>query len=143
MIWNPIYNQQNQALERIQRSFIRSATYILDGTYPARDTPHVALIQSFDLQPLHQRRSIYAVLLLFKILNCYIDCPFLLCKVPFLVPRLSSRDNNTFYIRTPKSNSLVKSPLHFMLSSYNILESHIDLFFNNISDIKKCVSCFT
>lgn len=136
LVWNPIYNVHITSLEKIQRRFLKSAVYTLDGEYPPRGIAQEALLSRFQLTHLESRRCMQSIIFLYKLINNKLDCTSLLNLITYRVPRVSSRHNNVFYIPTARTNILIASPLYQMILNYSNLEDRIDIFFCNISQIK-------
>lgn len=140
IVWSPIYNNHIMDLEKIQRRFLKSSSFILDKLYPPRGFPHDLLLARFELVKLENRRAAQSVIFLFKLINNKIDCIGLSDKISYLVPRISSRHNNILYISTPRTNTLTASPLYRMNTNYSNVEDDLDIFFCNILQIRKCFS---
>lgn len=140
VVWSPTYNVHSLQLEKIQRRFLKSATYIIDGYYPQIGFPHEILLHRFNVCELDKRRVAASVIFLYKIVNNRLDCILLSNQIMYKVPRISSRNSNLFHLPTARTNILMSSPLYKMYINYTNLESQLDIFCTNPSQIKKI--CF-
>lgn len=139
IVWSPIYNFNILQLEKIQRRFLKSAVYTLNGVYPPRGFPQSELLEMFNLVSLSNRRTTYFIIFLFKIVNNCLDCISLSSKINYIVPRINARHNHVFAGRTPRTNILIASPLHQMYASYAKIEHMVDIFFCSETTIRKSV----
>lgn len=128
VVWSPIYGTHIAALEKVQRRFLKSASYILDHIYPPVGFSHSLLLSRFDVHELAIRRSAHQVIFLYKVLNNLLNCPDLLSNVNLRIPRLSARSSNVLCLPTPRTNVLMSSPLYQMISQYNNIETSYLLY---------------
>lgn len=139
LIWNPIYNVQSQSLERIQRKFMKYLAFKTDSIYPERGYPNNLLLARFDMQSLGSRRIIILLTFLYKLLNNLIDCPILLSKLNFKIPKLETRQNVLFYYPASHTNTLIKSPVYSMMELYNTFSEQCDIFNISLNNYIKIV----
>lgn len=139
LIWYPIYSTHIARLESVQRRFLKFMTFILDGVYPLQGFNHELLLARCEFVSLETRHTILCVKFLFNLLNNLIDCPELLERVTFLVPRLNSRHKLTFYCDAPNSNALVRSPILTMCNIYNKYSTDCDIFYDSFNILKTCI----
>jgi hypothetical protein len=85
-------------LQGVQRRFLKSAVFMLDGLYPPRGYPQELLLERLGLQSLSNRRLEHSVIFLYKLFHGSLHCPALLSRVNLRVPRSGSRSTNTFLI---------------------------------------------
>jgi ribonuclease P/MRP protein subunit RPP40 len=78
LVWSPIHNIYIAELERVQRRFLKSSIFMLDGLYPPRDFPQELLLDRLGLQSLSNRRLEHSVIFLYKLLHGSLHCPALL-----------------------------------------------------------------
>lgn len=128
VVWNPIYNVSIDTLENIQRKFLKTTVFILDGIYPPRGFPQELLLSRFKLPTLKLRRIFQAIYFLFKIVNNKVDCIGLTNLIQYRIPRLNARRNNIFHLPTPRTNLLTASPVFQMITSYQKIENSVDIF---------------
>lgn len=138
LVWSPAYNVHITALERVQRKFLKSLCFNIDGFYPPQGYPEDMLLDRFNMQSLHLRRAEHSVLLLFKIIHGIQDCPDILSNINFKVNRMNARNKNTFYTPTTRTNSASNSPLIRMLCSFGDVENELDIFNCTVRTIKQC-----
>lgn len=135
VVWSPFYRNSIQNIESVQRKCIKYMLFKSSGVYPERGTDHSVLLSAFDLQLLSERRKCTAVSVLYGVLRGTIDCPFLLDKITFLVPRHGNRHHNLFYNSVPNTNLLIKSPVYNMLNTFNSISHLCDINHDSLSKI--------
>ena len=111
VIWSPCNVGNTERIEGIQRRFLKFCYWKEHHSYPSRGADYEPLLREFELDSLEDRRRQIAQQFMCKILANKIDCPDLLGRLPFLVPHSGSRNCATFYVKTPKSSFLTKSPI--------------------------------
>lgn len=127
VIWNPCYNYQKNALEKIQRRFLKFLSFKIDGTYPVRDIDYSSLLERFNYNNLELRRNCAAIVFLYKVVRGEIDCPEILAQIKFLVPRLGTRQHVTFYCNNSRTNVQLKSPITNMCVNFNKISNSCDI----------------
>ena len=142
MVWYPIYNIHVNHLETLQRKYLKFMSYLIDGAYPPRGFDHTVLLARFNLTTLHTRRVVSVLRFLYNLVHFRIDCPYLLHKLNFLVPRLNSRNSNIFYCISKRTNVLVRSPVALMSDIANNINCVCDIYSNSIATISKAVVSF-
>jgi hypothetical protein len=80
------------------------------------------------LVSLQCRRNVADVKFLCKLIVGEVDCPELLEKISFRVPRLNWRDKSNFLLPLWKTNIIAGSPLIRMFDMGNSLAEEVDLF---------------
>lgn len=138
VIWCPIYTTYITLIERVQRRFFKSATFLLDGVYPARGTPHNQFLERFDMQSLVVRRTLHSVIFLFKLIHYRIKCESITAQIRYRVPRINSRHNSLFLLPQARTNLLLKSPLYQILNNYSNIEYTLDILSCSLNDVKNC-----
>lgn len=128
IVWNPIYNVSIDALENIQRRFVKYVFYKIEGFYPPRGYPQTALLDKSNLCSLDKRRAIHSIIFLCKVVNHNFDCSEFLNLIYLKTPRLNARKSNIFHLPTPHTNILEASPLHQMIINYTQIEESVDIF---------------
>lgn len=139
VVWSPIYDSNSLQLEKIQRRFLKSALYTLNGIYPPRGFPQNVLLEMFDLTSLSKRRICNSVIFLYKIVNNCLNCINLVSQINYKVPRIGARHNNLLALCTPRTNILIASPLYQMYVNYAKIENTIDIFFCSERAIRNSV----
>ena len=137
LIWSPAYAIHIINVENIQRRFVKYLCFIEDGIYPITGYPQNVMLQRFHMFNLENRRIIHSIIFLYKIMHNMFDCPHILEQLNFHIPRIASRNCETFYLPTPRTNLLKFSPLYFMCKNYNLLQDQLDIFNCSISSIKQ------
>ncbi|CAH1975592.1 unnamed protein product, partial [Acanthoscelides obtectus] len=139
LIWNPHHIIHISRLECVQRRFLKYLSLKVDGVYPPIGIPHDSLLEKHLISSLEARRTCQSVIFLFKLINNASDDLALLGQLSFNVPRLTSRQNVTFYLPAARTNYLHYSPLHVMCRNYNSASNRIDIFNCRIADIKNTI----
>lgn len=137
LIWSPGYAIHINNVENIQRRFVKYLCFIEDGIYPITGYPQNVMLERFHMSNLENRRIIHSIIFLYKIMHNMFDCPRILEQLMFRIPRITSRNCETFYLPTPRTNLLKSSPLYFMCKNYNLLQDQLDIFNCSISSIKQ------
>lgn len=127
VVWSPGYLKYINNLQRVQNKFVKYCAY---NNYDV------------NLQSLAVRRNVQDMILLYKTVNCILDCDLLLSKMNFRVPvsNLALRSNHLFlYIFSP-TNYRQNSPLRRLLKNYNFYcekDATIDIFYNSLKMFKR------
>lgn len=135
LIWCPTYVTYINNIERVQRRFLKYLMYTTDGIYPARGYNYDDMLTRFNYVSLRSRRNISNIKFLYNLLTNKIDCTFLLNKISFNVPRLSSRHLYVFHLPTSRTNIMLRSPIYLMCSSFNAICSTCDINYDSLSQI--------
>lgn len=85
VIWNPHSASHSLMLERVQRTFLRYASYKLGIIYPAYNYEPVATQLGLVSLPERRRTAGITSTFLVSLLQGNIDCPFLLSLISFRV----------------------------------------------------------
>ncbi|XP_044757731.1 uncharacterized protein LOC123315894 [Coccinella septempunctata] len=139
--WNPIYNCHRQRIESIQKRFLKYLVWREDGVYPVRGSEYGLLLNRFGVSSLEVRRKVLAVKFLYNVVNDITDCPSLLAMVNFIVRRQNSRSQELFYLRTPRTNLLLQSPIEFMCRTFNTISAVCDINFDTLPCIIEVLLC--
>lgn len=141
VIWNPIYNCHIQAIESLQRRFLKYLAFKEDGVYPPRGCDHSQLLLRFNLSSLMTRRKVQSLKLLYGLTHNTADCPFLLGELRFRVPRPESRLASAFYLSAARSNIIMQCPIYFMCTVFNSLSHHCDIHADTLNNIIGYLLC--
>lgn len=137
IVWNPIYNMHIVAIEKIQRRFLKNLHLQTYDIYPHRGYPQEDLLAMFTLDSLLKRRTVQSIIFLYKIIHNIIKCEDLSDNIYYHVPRITSRNSQTFFLPTPRTNVLTQAPLFQMCRNYNDVDGILDIFQTNVGQIKK------
>lgn len=140
LVWSPGYATYINNIESIQRRFVKYLCFIEDGNYPTIGYSQSIMLERFDMSNLENRRIIHSIVFLYKIIHSIFDCPSILEQLHFRVPRIESRNRETFYLSTPRTNLLKLSPIHFMCKNYNSLQNELDIFNCSLASIRNLFS---
>lgn len=142
VVWAPVYDVHMTSLEKVQRRFLKTSSFMLTGSYPERGTPQQHLLQQFNMQSLLCRRNMHSVLFLYKLVNGDIDCPELLSHLGLRVPGHCSRSPRLFHLPFARTNALSSSPVHRMIRNYTCIEEACDILHCNSHSIRAIFSSF-
>ena len=67
IVWSPSYNLHITLLEKVQRRFFKSSTFIVEGNYPLRGTPQELFLNKFDMCSLLRRRVMSTIIFYTKL----------------------------------------------------------------------------
>jgi hypothetical protein len=137
--WAPYYIYMKAGLERVQRRFLKHLFHIAEGHFPPRGLDHAVLLQKYCFIHLQCRRDIADARFLVKLIRGQLDCPELLEKIPFRVPRSNLRIKASFIVPRARTNVLASSPLNRILKLGNLLEDEVDLFKCSIKEVTEAV----
>ena len=140
VIWHPHLQKDTHKIEKLQSRFLRLITFKATGYYPKFDS-YTALLSTYNISPLENRRLLTDIMFLYKILNNKIDCMELTTKVTIRVPSLKTRSLNNCILHCRKANSLMlnRSPMWRISSSLNkiiIIDPTVDMFFDSEKQLR-------
>jgi hypothetical protein len=124
-IWNPYYSKYNDALEKVQKKFLRCLQYkCASGTLPYQE-----LLNKYNLLSLRHRRLQLETTVLYDLCHNRYDCISIINKLYYRVPtRSHSRAScKPFAIPRYRTNSGKRSPLLRLMHSYNELFHSVDI----------------
>ena len=107
-----------------------------------RHSPYATPLHYFDIGSLSERRNIYDMTFLFKLVNGYINCPEVLGFLNLYVPQYRTNSSTMFYVFTYKTNYASAFPMEnrimlivndFKIDLFNF--NSIESFNNNIKNI--------
>lgn len=130
LIWNPHYIIHINGIESIQRRLLKFLAFKSDKAYPPIGFPQEDLLLRFSLNSLESRRENFSLSFIHKLCQGKIDSCELLSYLHFHIPRITSRQENCFYLQTPRTNILKYSPIYQMCGYYNIHQHEMDIFLN-------------
>lgn len=135
LIWYTIYNTYIQNIESVQRKFVKYIFLKDTGAYPERGTDQSLLLRRFSMISLSCRRFYLSLIFLYNLINYMIDCPELLEKINFRIPRTVSRTSDIFYINNVRTNVCYRSPLNIMCYNFNQICSDCDINNCNFNEL--------
>lgn len=140
LVWSPGYATYINNIENIQRRLVKYLCFVEDGNYPTIGYPQSIMLERFHISSLQNRRMAHSVVFLYKIIHNIFDCSSILEQLCFRVPRIESRNRETFYLVTPRTNLLKASPIYVMCKNYNSLQNELDIFNCSLASIKNLLS---
>lgn len=102
-VWNGLRDTDSKNVEQVQKNFLRRVTYHFHG----RSTPYNVSLDLYGLTKLSIRRNYKDVLFLYKIINGLVDCLYLLHKINFNIPRLTTRHPKHFKLSPYENSKLI------------------------------------
>ncbi|KAJ0169577.1 hypothetical protein K1T71_013710 [Dendrolimus kikuchii] len=123
-IWSPKYVIYKERLERIQRIFCNHINYL------SRISPnsYKDSCSSHRLLSLDERRTVLDMSLLYEIVHSRVDCPELVSKLAYNVPRYRTRHTSLLNVPCNSTNYTQNSLFSRMARTYNTKFCKIDLF---------------
>lgn len=131
-IWNPSYQCHIDRLEKVQKRFLFFLT--IHQKMKNQLKSYTQRLSHFKMHTLESRRWIIDQMLLYKILSGGLDCPELLSKIHFSIPRPGSRIINF----QPFSNKLYNTNVGRHSALARICREHNVLFKAEQIDILSC-----
>ncbi|KAI5725626.1 hypothetical protein M8J77_017865 [Diaphorina citri] len=122
-IWNPSYSCHIQSLERIQHKALK----MMAKKMRTPDLSYPALESSLKLLPLSDRRTMFDLISLHKILNGSFNSPVLNDSIIPNNPLYPTRNSIPFYPSFARSNYVQNSPLIRFQRTANLMSSEIDV----------------
>lgn len=127
-VWSPIFRNQIDKIEAVNRKFLKFLCWKLDGVYPIRGCDLIGLTNRFDLLTLEERRVVLSMLFVIKLIRGSIECSEFLAELPLRIPTRRSRHRDFFYMPPSLSRLTVyrASPLFRACDSINKLIAFSD-----------------
>lgn len=143
VIWNPFHITYREALERVQKRFLRFLFYKCFNVY-TYTIPYHELLMMFGFRGLALRRTLMGLVFLCRLARGGVGDAASLARLSIRVPSFQSRNKLLFSLPHCRTASHASSPLFQLMRSYNILISvnnDIDLFFDSPNVFKsKCLA---
>lgn len=137
LVWNPASKKQIEALESIQKRFLRLIYHRIFQYYPL-DIGYKELLLGFEVDSLEDRRKISLLDFLYSVLHG--SDSKLLHKIGLRVPRLHARLKETFHIERTRTELLKNSVLNRACRLYNDIEdAQIDILAQAKLDFRRTV----
>lgn len=131
VIWSPSYSCHKQSLERVQRKFFKWVTFKLRLPTTSENYNQ----ETIGLMSLELRRKNFDIMLIFKVINNFIDCEYLMSKI-----RLNCRPE---FLRTREVLHIDFTPTNYGLNNPLIRSQRlanncpVDLFSSTIFVLKR------
>lgn len=141
VVWSPFYEVHKHEVEVVQRKLLKFLYYKSHGIYPFQGYDYKQLCSEFNVVSLEARRTLAAVIFLFKLVNCEIDCDFLLRQISFRQTRHTDRVSVPFRCPQVRTNLGLSSPLCVMQRSFNVLArcNTCNIFYTTESELARLV----
>ena len=136
-VWNPYYHKYIDALESIQKKFLKVMYY---KCY--RNTlQYNKLLEKYNLLTLKNRRVLLESMFLYNLCHNQYDCVELHNKLSYKVPHRTHCRNapQLFYINSCRTNAGKRSPLCRITNMYNTILNSIDMFAHSHDAYKKYI----
>jgi hypothetical protein len=133
-VWNPFYRKYADALESVQKRFLKVMHYRCFHKHLTYDQ----LLVKYDLLNLKSRRLHLEAMFLYDLCHNRYDCIELINKLFYRVPYRAHCRNpgNLFAISFCRTNSGKRSPMYRITNSYNDNFNSIDMYGTNVSSFK-------
>lgn len=137
VVWNPYFQVQINRIERLQKTFVKSLNYRRN----IKNVSYETSLKEYNLLSLQNRRKMFDLVSLYKILNNEIDSSELLGRIRFIsrvrLPMRSSRKRPLF-VPPPFTKLYTRNSFIYRSTNmYNETFSNIDLFDTTLSKYKK------
>jgi hypothetical protein len=137
-IWSPGYTVHIENIERIQRKFLRFINYKLG--IPRDELNYDSLLSYLSLEKLVDRRIIFDLVFLYKIVNSKFDCPELIALIDFRIPARSTRSIDLFHCsKHVNTNYLRNSVVPRLHRVGNEWLTNVDVFLLNLQKYKDII----
>lgn len=124
-VWNPQYVTYDNAIESIQRKFVKYLNFRSSMTYESYDSS----CRVHGLMSLRNRRTVQDMALLHDACTGFLDCSSLLNKMLTLrSPNYRTRHTQLFFVPTHRTNYAANSVTSRLPQIYNKKFSDIDIF---------------
>ena len=124
VVWNSDSVSNSEALEKVQKRFLRYLYFRTHNFYPhylLHPVRTVQLLQEFDFLTLKRRREIADCLFIYKVLHNAVDCSFILSLLNFRVNVHNTSSQDLLYLSDKQL-----APFHRMMSSFNGAGGEVD-----------------
>lgn len=143
VVWNSIQITLEDALERVQKRFLRYLYFKNFNVYTYL-VPYSELLDMFGYSSLSQRRRVHDLVFLYKLVRGGVDDSVSLGLLNLRVPNFHSRNRQLFSLPYTRTVAHSNSPLIRMMRLYNQVISkneELDIFSDNLTTFKKgCIS---
>jgi hypothetical protein len=133
-VWSPSYAVHVNSIERVQRKFLRLVNYRLG--IPAENINYSALMNELKLPSLENRRKVFDLCLLHKLVNGGINSPELLDLIKFNIPTRSTRQTLLFRESYTRNNYTFHSPIVRLHRLGNLVGNDTDIFADSLPTFK-------
>ena len=123
VIWNPRYDIYIDKIEQVQHKFIK----YLNNKFYTPNTDISTIKKNLNLLSLEDRRQLYDVKFVYKIMNNMIDSASLVSLININVPTHDTRNKYFFRIYLSSTNYHLNSPLNRCCKSYNTFLNLVNL----------------
>lgn len=142
LIWSPIHVTSEDAIENVQKRFLRYLFFKVFNVYTFYIS-YNELLKMFNFESLSSRRKIMELVFLFKLVRGRVDDPGSLGALCYRVPNFNSRSKLLFSLPHCRTQAHAFSPLYRVMRQYNSLLTvegeGIDIFYNSLISYKnKC-----
>jgi len=133
VVWDPYQQNHRILLERIQHRFLRNISFKLGQPMKFTDYNYDHLLADLNLMTLANRRILFGLLLLHRILSGTVDCPELLESIRLHVPVKLLRSNPSFHVEQHRTSYGVNRPLNRLCALANEFSDRVDFFYTDFS----------
>lgn len=132
VIWRPHYASHSLRIERVQKRFIQYLGYSKGRRF--KYLSYLDKLGCYKMRTLEARRELLDLRFAYKLLNNTIDCPQLVCKFNFRVPRRLPRKPIT-PLAPPHRRTVfgANSPIPRMCKLINERSDLVDVYADSIS----------
>lgn len=134
-IWSPNYAVHIDRIEKIQKRFVKFLnfrTFTTPSTYESNCEVHHML-------PLHKRRILLDMMLLYNVINSKIDCPELIAELGIRVPLRRTRHTKFLHTKFHRTNYGRNETLTRIANEFNNNFNNLDPFVCTKNTFRKLV----
>ena len=121
LVWYPYYVCHQLIVEKVQRRFLKFLSFRRAGVYPERGVDYTTLLAEHNFRSVQERRELRSCRFLGGLISGVIDCPDLLRRISFHVPRIAARTSDLFRVPNARTNISIRSPIGHMTRNGNRL----------------------
>lgn len=139
VVWSPEYKVHIKRIERLQKRFLWHLTF--GSNMGNKLNSYQKRLKFFGMVSLERRRKMLDLVFLKKLVTGSLNCPDLLSRVLFHVPRNLPRSSNRRLFSMPRCHTNLRQhcPLSRMYAAYKEHEVDIDLFHSSVPALKKAL----
>ncbi|XP_017466462.1 PREDICTED: RNA-directed DNA polymerase from mobile element jockey-like isoform X1 [Rhagoletis zephyria] len=127
-IWRPYNQNAINRVERVQKIFLKFALRCLNFSDPVPS--YSSRLMLLNLKSLESRRSVLCLSFTYNIIKGIVDCPFLLERIRFNVPRRSLRNFLPFYGCNVRTQYASNAPIYRAIREFNAMNNVVEVDFS-------------
>lgn len=138
-VWSPYTGIDALLLESVQSKFLRKLAFLNKTPLRFDNHDYTEIKQLFNVRSLENRRDIFDLIFLFKIVNNLIDCPYILSNIGIHVPARALRGNRLFDVPNCRTVIAENSLLNRIAKYGNDICADVDFFSMAYTEFSQCL----